>query len=212
MNESTTSILVVLANPRGTDTLNLDDEEKVIRAATNEGVESGRIRLDIVYSATLDELKDALWKDEYHIVHISAHGTVDYGLLVLEDENRAPSFVDEETLGKLLQASASVECVVLNACNMYHQAQRTVIGIPYTVFNYREVLDEKAIAFTEGFYAAIGRGENIENAYKSGCRCLDNQSTDDHPYLFVSMTEETRAHTRDYDWKYNEGFDYTRLK
>ncbi|MGL5793589.1 MAG: ATP-binding protein, partial [Waterburya sp.] len=61
-----------------------------------------------------------------------------------------------------------VECVVLNAC--YSQVQAIEINqhINYVIGTKKDIRDDAALAFSIGFYEALGDGESIERAYEFG--------------------------------------------
>jgi hypothetical protein len=111
-------VLVVLANPSGTGPLRLQREERLIKEVTR----SSRVRdnledLTILPAKTIHDLGRALGENEYHVVHIAAHGNRD-GFLTLEDELGNPTHISQKRLALLFKtySATSVRCVLLNAC------------------------------------------------------------------------------------------------
>ena len=67
------------------------------------------------------------------------------------------------------QFADQVNCVILNACFSEVQAQAIARYINYVIGMSNSISDRAAIAFTIGFYQAIGAGRTVEDAYKLGC-------------------------------------------
>jgi hypothetical protein len=168
-------ILLVFANPAGTDQLRLGREEKVIRNAVESGNSQENIALDACPAATIDDLRRALLKKKYKIVHISGHGS-DSGL-ILEDESGLPKIIPKEALAELFTLhqshdNGSIECVVLNACYALSQGELISSSVPYTVAMAGELGDMASIEFSRGFYDAIGAKKPVKYAYNQGCNAV----------------------------------------
>ena len=75
--------------------------------------------------------------------------------------------------------------MVLNACYSAEQAEAIAQHIPFVVGMQSSMPDDAAIAFSLGFYRAIGAGRDIEFAFKLGINAiaLDRISGDDLPKL-----------------------------
>ena len=63
-------ILVVLANPRGTNSLRLDEELRVIRECIGRSNRRDEFQLDFRPAATVDDLSRALLDAPFDIVHL----------------------------------------------------------------------------------------------------------------------------------------------
>jgi hypothetical protein len=162
-------VLIVFANPRDTSPLRLQQEERLIK----EAIRSSRYRdnfesLTILPAATINDLSRALLEDEFHIVHIAAHGN-QHGLLMLEDELGKPKPVPQEPLANLFKRYKTIRCVLLNACKGMAQGKSISLGIPYTIAMEGDLDDGEALAFSRGFYEALGAGHEIDVAYEEGC-------------------------------------------
>jgi CHAT domain len=162
-------VLIVFANPKGTSLLHLQQEERLIK----EAIRGSRYRDNfesptILPAATINDLSRALLEDEFHIVHIAAHGNMN-GLLVLEDELGNPMPVPQEPLANLFKRyKATIRCVLLNACKGLAQGESISFGIPYTIAMEGDLDDKAALAFSRGFYEALGAGHEIDVAYEEG--------------------------------------------
>lgn len=164
-------VLVVFANPRGTDPLRLGTEDRVIRESVKLSRYRDNISLTVHHATTVHDLRRALLDEEFQIVHISGHGTGSG--LVLEDELGGKYVVPQQALGELFGAySPPIECVILNACYSISQGQLTSLNIPFTVAMEGAISDEAAIEFSRGFYDAVGAGKKIDFAYEEGCRTV----------------------------------------
>ncbi len=164
-------ILVVFANPRGTDSLRLGTEDRVIREAIKLSHQRENISLTICHATTVHDLRRALLDGEFRFVHISGHGTGTG--LVLEDELGGKYVVPQGALAELLSAYCPpIECVVLNACYSISQGQLTSLGVPFTIAMEGPISDDAAIEFSRGFYDAVGASRNIDFAYAEGCRAV----------------------------------------
>jgi hypothetical protein len=170
-NTTHTSILVVFANPKGSDPLRLAAEDRVL----HECVRLSRYRESLTvatrHAATIHDVRRALLEEDRRIVHFSGHGTGKG--LAFENEMGEVQLVPQDALAELLSAySPPLECVVLNACYSAVQASLVSLGVPYTIGMDGAISDEGGIEFTRGFYDAVGAGKTIEFAYAEGCRTI----------------------------------------
>ncbi|MCE7989239.1 MAG: CHAT domain-containing protein [Caldilinea sp. CFX5] len=163
------NVLAIFANPKGSNPLRLEHEDRVIRESTRLSLNRDNIHLDIMHAARIDDFARALLDKDYQIVHFSGHGT-GRGL-AFENSLQEVQVVPKDALAESLMAySPPIECVLLNSCYSDVHAQDLSVGVPYTIVMSGPISDEGATEFTRGFYDAIGAGKNIEFAYKEGCR------------------------------------------
>jgi hypothetical protein len=162
------NILVIASNPQGTSSLRLDRELRVINEVIQKSQLRDRFDVHQLWAARTIDLIDALLKYKPRIVHFCGHGEGQLGL-VLEDEAGNAKHVSGTALAEVFKnLAAKVECVLLNACYSEVQAHAIVEHINYVIGMSREIRDDAAIAFTRGFYTALGNGEPIKNAYNIG--------------------------------------------
>jgi TIR domain/CHAT domain len=162
------TILVIASNPQGTTSLRLDRELRVIEEVIQKSQLRDRFDVQQLWAARTIDLLDALLKYQPRIVHFCGHGEGQIGL-VLEDEAGKAKPVSSEALSEVFKNFAEkVECVLLNACYSEVQAIAIVEHLNYVIGMSREIRDDAAIAFTRGFYTALGNGEAIKNAYNFG--------------------------------------------
>ena len=77
--ERTCRILAIFCNPKGTDALRLQSEQRVLQQA----LRSARATLEVVPAATIDDLRTALCGKKYDVIHFSGHGCIDGPLQAL---------------------------------------------------------------------------------------------------------------------------------
>ena len=169
-----TKVLLVLANPAGTDMLALGREERIIREAIQLSKYRDNINLHTLPAATITDIRRALLNENYRIVHISGHGTLSG--LILEDEQGSRAVVKQTALASLFQdkgkARKDLECILLNACYSIEQGSLISLSTPYTIGMEGPIADKAAIEFSRGFYDAIGANEEIDIAFDEGCRSV----------------------------------------
>ena len=173
MKKNRQRVLVVFANPTGTDALRLASEERAIK----ESIKLSKYRhIDVrtLPASTVHDLRRALLEEEYDIVHISGHGTRSGLVLEKEDGSRhvVPQAALAETLAAYAQPKGHLECVLLNACYSISTGTFASLGLPFTIAMDGPISDLAAIEFSRGFYDALGAKKGIEFSYEEGCRAV----------------------------------------
>lgn len=194
MNDSAAlkSILLLAANPRGTVSLRLQEEEREIRERLRLAG-YGKVPIHSAGATRTRDIQQAMLDFKPQIVHFTGHGTGKDGL-AFEDGAGQPKLVDSEALANLFKLfSSRVECVVLNACYSNFQAEAISQHIDYVIGMSQSIGDRAAIEFAVGFYTALGAGESIEFAYELGCNAIQLEGIPEHltPVLFVKKKDES---------------------
>ncbi len=165
------SILLLAANPKGTQNLRLQEEEREIKERLRLAG-YGKIPINSEGAVRPIDIQQAMLDFDPHIVHFSGHGAGQDGL-VFEDAIGQEKLVDSEALAELFELFAEqVECVVLNACYSKFQAEAIAQHIDYVIGMSKAIGDNAAIKFSVGFYAALGAGRDFKFAYKLGCNAI----------------------------------------
>ncbi|MDJ0692138.1 MAG: CHAT domain-containing protein [Xenococcaceae cyanobacterium MO_188.B32] len=165
----TTKILVLESNPQGTEQLRLNAEIREIEDALERGKNREQFILRSKVAVRVEDLQRSIRQEAARIVHFCGHGTGSQGL-VLETTSGQQQLLDTQAIADLFKLFAErVECVVLNACYSQVQAAEINQHINYVIGTKKEIRDDAAIAFSQGFYEALGDGETIERAYEFGC-------------------------------------------
>ncbi|MCO6449677.1 MAG: protein kinase [Caldilineales bacterium] len=167
-----TRILVVFANPKGSDPLRLGEEDRIIHECLKKARNRDNLHPEILHAARAKDVQLALVENDYHVVHFSGHATPS-GNLAFEDEVGKTKLISQQALANLLANFPSIECVLLNACYTVKQGQLLSLGVPFTIAMDGPISDDAAKHFTRGFYDTIGAGRDYSFAYKMGCSAID---------------------------------------
>jgi hypothetical protein len=171
-SNSLKSILLLTANPKGTSSLRLQEEEREIRERLRLAG-YGKVPINSTGATRPRDIQQAMLDFKPQIVHFSGHGTGQNGL-AFEDAIGQEKLVSSEALANLFKLfSKRVECVVLNACYSEFQARAIAQYIDYVIGMSQDIGDRAAIEFSVGFYTALGAGESIELAYEVGCNAIE---------------------------------------
>jgi hypothetical protein len=120
-----------------------------------------------VWAATVDTLMTALLEELPSYVHFSGHGQ-ETGI-ILRDDAGAPRVVSGEALASLFQLFGdTVRCVVLNACFSAVQGRAIRRHVRHVIGMSALIPDPAAVAFSSGFYTAIGAGKDVPFAFRMG--------------------------------------------
>ena len=180
------SILFLAADPTDASRLRLGEELREIQEKLQLGKLRNAFKLEQRMSVRPADVSQALLDIRPQIVHFSGHGTTT-GALCLEDAVGETHPICPEAIAALFEQFANdVECVLLNACYSELQARAIVQHIPFVVGMNAAIGDDAAVAFSTGFYQAIGAGRQIEDAYNLGCVQIGLQNIPDHltPVLY----------------------------
>ena len=169
IDKSNVSILFLAADPTDASRLRLSEEMREIQEKLQLGSERKRITFHQRMAVRPQDVSQALLDIKPQIVHFSGHGTRT-GKLCFEDQAGKTHTIEPSALAELFKLVAvEVNCVLLNACYSKEQAIAIAKHIDYVIGMDRAVSDKAAIAFTVGFYQALGAGRSIEEAYRFGC-------------------------------------------
>lgn len=163
-------ILILASNPR--KDLNLDREIRDLKRAIESSRNQQEFEVVDELAVRVGDLQELLFKHQPQIVHFCGHGGGEQGLVFASDAGRE-HLVRTEALSNLFRLfSSSVECVLLNACYSEEQAGAIVDHINYVIGMNQEIRDDAAIAFSKGFYRALGYACSIEQSYEFGCNAI----------------------------------------
>lgn len=171
------TILILMSNPKGTDTLDLEKELSKILEALNESSENLKFRVVSCYAASTSSLQKEFRKYKPQIVHFSGHGAGEKGL-VFEGEKKNLQLASTKALAGLFELfKKDVECVVINACNSQAQVDEIYQHINCVIGMRQAIGDNAAIEFARGFYESLSAGESFERAYECGRNAIAFVST-----------------------------------
>lgn len=165
--EKVTKVLFCSANPADLSRLRLDKEYREIEHSLLASNFRDRFELLSIWATTTQDLLQKVLSVDPNIVHFSGHGTSSG--IVLENGIGDQVIVSKEGLGALFELFlGKVTCVVLNSCYSDDQAKLIKSFVPYVIGMSHTVPDSTAIAFSSGFYKAIGAGKDIPMSFKAG--------------------------------------------
>jgi hypothetical protein len=165
-----TAILFLASDPTDQTRLRIGEEFREIKEKLQLAKERDRFKLELPQlSARPADISQALLDAQPGVVHFSGHGASE-GALVFENQAGQTHLVEPDALAALFeQFAAQVKCVVLNACFSEIQAKAIARHIDNVIGMNQGIGDKAAIAFSVGFYQALGAGKTVEEAYKLGC-------------------------------------------
>jgi len=180
VRSSITKILFLAADPTDAARLRLGEEVRAIQEKLQLAKLRERFNLQQRMSVRPADISQALLDVQPNIVHFSGHGE-ENGALCFENLTGRVQPVEPRALAALFeQFSKQVQCVLLNACFSKKQASAIAKHIDYVIGMKRAIGDGAAIAFSVGFYQAIGAGRSIEDAFNLGCVQIRLQGIEEH--------------------------------
>jgi hypothetical protein len=178
-------ILILSANPSGTDRLRLDEEVREIEGGLKRAKLHDRFEIRSVWAVRFRDLRRELMEYEPHIVHFSGHGGEDG--MILEGDRGIFEPVSAEALSDLFSlCTGHVRCVILNACYSAPQAEAINKHIDYVIGMQKEINDKAAFEFSVGIYDALGAGKSVPEAFKFGRNAV-LQASPDHQDHFIPI-------------------------
>jgi CHAT domain len=175
-------ILILASNPR--KDLNLDREIRDLKDVIEKSRNRQEFEVEDALAVRVGDLQNLLFRYRPQIVHFCGHGSGQQGL-VFEGNDGGEQWVRAEALSEMFRLFAEhVGCVVLNACYSDEQADAIVEHIDYVVGVKQEILDDAAIAFSKGFYRALGYECSVEQAFEFGRNAIQ---------LEISGSSKTRS-------------------
>ena len=161
-------VLLVCANPRGTDPIRTAEEDRTLRESVQLSPYRDRVTIETLHAATIDDLRRSLLRQRFDIVHFSGHGT--HTGLAFEGPGGRLMVPSSEGIAEMLKRH-SIPAVILNACYSLSVGRLVGMGASFTVASSGPIADPAAIEFTRGFYDAIGAGRDVPDAYDEGISC-----------------------------------------
>lgn len=170
---------VLLVEGAGGD-LDLTAERKVVEATAGR---SGRLHVSWAHCGELSDLRQALLDVRPHVLHFMGHGLFadEVGRLVFGPDQA----VVAEVFADQFAGVADLRLVVVNACeggrfpaaphvSPHAGVAATVarLGVPAVVAMQYPVRDALAVAFSRGFYSALGREGDVVAAVEEGRRSI----------------------------------------
>lgn len=175
-------VLFLAANPEpsahGTELspLALEREARDVKAALRQGANGAHFELKTEWAVQTRSLRGLLEEHRPHIVHLSCHGELSAGRLVLLDDHDRLTLVPPRALRELFELLRDdprtappddVRLVVLNACYSAEQAEALAEVVGCAIGMPQPIYDETAIEFARALYQQLASGKTIRQAFKS---------------------------------------------
>jgi tetratricopeptide (TPR) repeat protein len=170
-------ILVIRSEPADYPSLDLTGEWARVAGALGELADAGDLMFTELAAPTLGELRRALLRDTFHVLHFMGHGGFDAqrgGVLIFTDRAGRSVPVTSGDLGVMLHDHDSLRLAVLNACEAgrtdpadpFAGVADTLVrrGIPAVVAMQFEVSDDAAVEFAPALYGALAAGRPVDLA------------------------------------------------
>jgi hypothetical protein len=170
-------ILVIRSEPTDCPSLNLAAEWAHVADALAELSDAGLVEFTELAVPTLGELRRALLRDTFHVLHYMGHGAFDEqhgGSLMFTRPSGRGEEVTGGDLGVMLHDHRSMRLAVLNACQAgrtdpedpFAGVADTLVrrGIPAVIAMQFAVSDAAAIEFAPALYGALATGRPIDMA------------------------------------------------
>ncbi|HAS42831.1 MAG TPA: hypothetical protein DCS93_20290 [Microscillaceae bacterium] len=181
-----TSILFLCANPDPTAQLNFDKEVNKIELSLKLSNYRDKFSFHNKRAVNGDIIRAGLRDYKPEVVHFSGHGAGEEGIIIL-DEFDEPTILSNQALNAMFKIyKTHVKCVVLNACYSEEQARIIKQHIPYVIGMSDAIEDSTSIAFSKGFYEALGDNKTYPEAFEEGklVILMENMPGADIPQLF----------------------------
>ena len=152
------TILFLASNPDGLRRVGA--ELRDIKAGLRRSQHRDQFTLYPCLDVRPKDIQRSLLDETPQIVHFVGSGQGESGLF-FEDESGNPKLVNRAALAGLFALFADeIKCVVLNGCYTEEQANAIAQNIDYVIGMQQEVNSDAAIAFSVGFYDALGAGRD----------------------------------------------------
>ncbi len=186
-------ILFLAADPSDAARLRLGQELRDIREKLQLAKQRDSFALESRESVRPTDISQAIFDIEPQIVHFSGHG-MSTGELCFENIEGKVKPISTEALANLFElVSKQINCVVLNACFSESQAKAIAKFVPFVIGMNNTIGDKAAIAFSAGFYKALGAGNSAPKAFKFACNEIQLEGIPEHstPILFQNKSSKS---------------------
>ena len=170
-------MLVIKSEPVDYPSLDLEAEWRQVAGTLAGLTDAGKLRCTELAEATLPELRRALLRDTFHVLHYMGHGVFDQehgAMLVFTNRAGNGLPVTGDDLNVLLLDHSSLRLAVINACETAHASAAGPLtgvadrlaraGVPAVVAMQFEVTDEAAAEFAPALYGALATGRPVDAA------------------------------------------------
>jgi len=162
-------LLMLMASPTDETRMRLEAEHRELRALAR--AHGDRLQVEASPATRAADIIPELLRFGPTAVHFAGHGTPD-GELLFEDEHGRAVPVSVEVLAKVFLACGPLVCAVFNSCYTGRYGPSMLDVAEFVVGAREPITDRQAIAFNGGFYAALGDGRAVPDAFGVGSAAL----------------------------------------
>jgi esterase/lipase superfamily enzyme len=160
-------ILVLAADPRSTDRLELEREAATIWKELQAGEPGRDYEVRIEQGTGIEDVARYLAEYQPTIVHLVGQGSAT-GEILLKDALNQTQPVTPSVFGKLFAAvERPIDCVVLNSCFSLPMADELARHVRCTI-GIDEEIDDRSATFIGEFYRELGAGKAYYQAFECG--------------------------------------------
>jgi hypothetical protein len=185
-------ILFILSAPH--QDLSLDESYRKIEKAIQSSSDKRAVQIIPKFSSRIEDLIEALNKEQPDIIHFSGHGNEQGELIFTGDdiENKAISL---STLANLFKINKdNVKLIFLDACHSLVEADKLSQEIDYVIGMNNVIHEETASTFATSFYSSFVSNRTVKEAFGQAKVILEvkHQHESKVPELLIndSRTEE----------------------
>ena len=189
-----TEIKLFAANPIDERRLDIDKELDQIDQALYLSQRSPQLEVCYHPKITKERSKELLSLKPPTILHFSGHGAGDV-LLVEDDEGYADPMDLEAFIELLKHYQNTLECVVFNACYSTRYLDKLAAYIPNVIGVTRAIGNDKAIAFSAGFYRGLSNGNTYKRAFEEAVKGIriDDFQGDNAAFIYYKWDEKDKV-------------------
>ncbi len=173
--EPVLKILYVTALPKrdlpSKSSIDNDEEFRRLRKQIKDSGQEDLVQLIPAFAAQATDIARELLDERPHILHFSTHGDqADYSLILNDGTGGVAPLLPEQLVTLLRPVASTLRCVILNACWSEAAAMQlqALQPAPYRVGTKGQLKDATALAFADGFYQALLRGESMRKSFAWG--------------------------------------------
>ncbi|HEY5589753.1 MAG TPA: response regulator [Paludibacter sp.] len=171
-------ILFLSASPINEDRLRVDEECKKIENELLRSNKRGTFEFITKFAVDFESASLALINSTPNIVHFSGHGNSSG--IAIENQIGYSELITIDTLKRLFDLHKdNLRCIILNSCESQLLAEDlSTLGIHVIGMN-STIADISSIAFSVGFYQALGGGKDLIFAFKLGLTYISVKNNSD---------------------------------
>jgi esterase/lipase superfamily enzyme len=160
-------ILVLAADPRSTDRLELEREAATIWKELQSGEPGRDYDVRIEQGTKVEDVARYFVEYQPTIVHMVGHGSATGEILLKNDLNQTQAIAPSAFAKLFAPVEQKVDCVVLNSCFSLAMADELVAHVRCTI-GIDEEIDDLSATFIGEFYRELGAGKAYYQAFERG--------------------------------------------